>query len=288
MHPRKRASWPITVYRYWVSLEQDAWPDLPTSIKHEAEAMRTLWNQLVAAFAQHQAAYQKTRQASPEAHPETESALRPSQSQIVRQLRESFAQEAQRLTVASPAAWANSRFILTQFQATVGRYFRHHGNPPRLKTDTFRQVHFCHQFTAGGLPVERIFGQVQRLHLDPVPPEAFHLTCPQRQRKRLARTSGSVSSRCHSPPLQDDPPSPTSDRCLSQDRRARGKKDWDRWLSQCSQRWPPYSSPLAMVPPSHSGESSSHCPGTKTGNRRLRHFVSKARYGRALNYASAC
>lgn len=190
MHPRKRTGWPITVYRYWVGLEHDTWSDLPTSVKHEAEAMRALWNQLVDALAQQQVAYQKVHQASPEAHPETESALRPSQSQIVRQLRESFTQEARRLTAVCPAGWANSRFILTQFQAAVGRYFRHHGNPPHPKTDAFRKVHFCHQFTAGGLPVERIFGQVQRLHLEPVPPEAFHQTCPQRQRKRLARTSG--------------------------------------------------------------------------------------------------
>jgi hypothetical protein len=190
MRPRKRAGWPITVYRYWVSLEHDTWSDLPTSVMHEAEAMRALWNQLVDAFAQHQVAYQEARQVSPDPHPDTESALRSSRSQAFQQLRESFAQEARRLTVASPAAWANRRFILTQFQAAVGRYFRHHGNPPHPKTDTFRQVHFCHQFTAGGLPVERIFGQVQRLHLEPVPPEAFHPTCPQRQRKRLARTSG--------------------------------------------------------------------------------------------------
>ena len=190
MRPRKRAGWPITVYRYWVSLEHDTWSDLPPNIKREAEAMRTLWNQLVAAFAQHQAAYQKTHQASPEAPPETASALKPSQSQIVRQLRESFVQEAQRLTVASPAAWANSRFILTQFQATVSRYFRHHGNPPHPKTESFRKAHFCHQFTAGGLPVERIFGQGRRLHLEPIPPEALDPTCPRRQRKRLARTSG--------------------------------------------------------------------------------------------------
>jgi len=72
----------------------------------------------------------------------------------------------------------------------VSRYFRHHGNPPHSRTDPVHKVHFCHQFTAGGLPVERIFGQVQRLHLDPVPPEAFQPICPQRQRKRLARTSG--------------------------------------------------------------------------------------------------
>ena len=190
MRPRKRAGWPITVYRYWVSLEHDTRSDLPTSVQHEAEAMRALWNQLVDAFTQQQVAYQKVRQASPETSSDTQSALRLAQSQIVRHLRESFAQEAQRLTVASPAAWANSRFILTQFQAALGRYFRYHGNPPRSKTDTFRKVHFCHQFTAGGLPVERIFGQGRRLHLEPVPPEAFHPMGPQRHRKRLARTSG--------------------------------------------------------------------------------------------------
>jgi hypothetical protein len=190
MRPRKRASWPITVYRYWVGLEHDTWSDLPMSVKHEAEAMRALWNQLVDVFAEHQVAYQKTRQESPEARPDTASDLRPSQSQVFRQLQESLLNEARRLTATCPAGWANSRFILTQFQAAVSRYFRHHGNPPHLKTDTFREVHFCHQFTAGGLPVERIFGQVQRLHLEPVSPKAFHLTCPQRQRKRLARTSG--------------------------------------------------------------------------------------------------
>ena len=190
MRPRKRPSWPITVYRYWVGLEHHTWLDLPTSVKDEAEAMRALWNQLIDAFAQHQVAYQKARQESPEVRPDTENILRPSQSQVFQQLWQSFAHEAQRLTVTCPAAWANSRFILTQFQAAVGRYFRHQGSPPRPKTNTFRKAHFCHQFTAGGLPVERIFGQGRRLHLEPVPPEAFHATCPQRQRKRLARTSG--------------------------------------------------------------------------------------------------
>ena len=190
MRPRKRASWPITVYRYWVDLEHHTWLDLPASVKHEAEAMRALWNQLIDAFAQHQVAYQKARQESPEVRPNTENILRPSPSQVFRQLWQSFAHEAQRLTMACPAAWANSRFILTQFQAAIGRYFRHQGSPPRPKTDTFHKAHFCHQFTAGGLPVERIFGQGRRLHLEPVPPEAFHPTCPQRQRKRLARTSG--------------------------------------------------------------------------------------------------
>lgn len=190
MHPRKRADWPITVYRYWVGFEHEIWPELPTHVKHEAEAMRTLWNQLVDAFAQHQEAYQKARHVLLETTPTPQPESRSLQAQIFKQLRESLAQEAQRLTAACPAGWANSRFVLTQFQAAVGRYFRHQGNPPHPKTDPFRKVHFCHQFTAGGLPVERIFGHVQRLHLDPVPLEAFQPKSPQRQRKRLARTGG--------------------------------------------------------------------------------------------------
>ncbi|MSQ48527.1 MAG: hypothetical protein EXR78_09145 [Deltaproteobacteria bacterium] len=191
MRPRKRASWPITVYRYWVNLERETWVDLPTSVTDEAEAMRTLWNQLVDAFAQYQAVYQKARQTSLETSVDVQSESQSPQAQIFKQLRESLALEAQRLTSECPAGWANSRFILTQFQAALSRYFGRHGNPPHSRTAPFHKVHFCHQFTAGGLPVERIFGQhVQRLHLEPVPPEAFQPTCPQRQRKRLARTSG--------------------------------------------------------------------------------------------------
>ncbi len=191
MRPRKRTDWPVTVYRYWVNLEHETWSDLPPSVSHEAEAMRTLWNQLVDAFAQYQETYQNARHASPETDPSTRSESQPSQTQIFKQLREALAQEAQRLTSECPAGWANSRFILTQFQAAVSRYFGRHGNPPHSRTAPFHKVHFCHQFTAGGLPVERIFGQhVQRLHLEPVPPEAFNPTNPQRQRKRLARTSG--------------------------------------------------------------------------------------------------
>ncbi|NOT53056.1 MAG: hypothetical protein HOP18_00480 [Deltaproteobacteria bacterium] len=192
MRPRKRTDWPISVYRYWVNLDHASWSDLPTNVTHEAEAMRALWNQLVEAFAQYQETYQKARQSSPEPALDTQTDSRSAaQTRIFKQLRESLNEEALRLTGECPAGWANSRFVLTQFQAAVSRFFGRHGNPPHSRTAPFHKVHFCHQFTAGGLPVERIFGQhIQRLHLEPVSPEAFNTASPQRQRKRLARTSG--------------------------------------------------------------------------------------------------
>lgn len=61
---------------------------------------------------------------------------------------------------------------------------------PKSKLGTPHEVHFHHRFADGGFPVQGIFGRSKRLRLEPVSAEAFHPTLSQRQRKRLARTSG--------------------------------------------------------------------------------------------------
>ena len=64
MRLRKRANWPILVYRYWVDPEYQTWEQFPDAIRQEAEAMRALWNQLVGAFERRQAAYYQACEAS--------------------------------------------------------------------------------------------------------------------------------------------------------------------------------------------------------------------------------
>ena len=284
--PRKRPSWPITVYRYWVGLEHHTWLDLPTSVKDEAEAMRAL-EPIDRRFCSASMAYQKARQESPEVRPDTENILRPSQLKFFNNSGNPFAHEAQRLTVTCSAAWANSRFILTQFQAAVGRYFRHQGSPPRPKTNTFRKAHFCHQFTACGSPVERIFGQGRRLHLEPVPPEAFHATCPQRQRKRLARTSGLFQVGPTLLPFKTilHRPLPAGS---SQDSCSRGRTDCELGGyhnahndgHRIHPRWQ-WSLHLTVIAPHPLSRHLSR-------RKRWRHSVSKARYGRMSTWPAGC
>lgn len=145
--------------------------------------MRTLWNQLVATFTQRQLAYHNAVAA------ETHASAKPS-SLALRQLQQSFLRTTEEVSKASPVTWANKQFVTTQFFAALTRYFKKQGDPPRPRHGEFRELHFHHRFTEGGLPVERIFGHSQRLSLVPVAPETFSPELSQRQQKRLARTSG--------------------------------------------------------------------------------------------------
>lgn len=189
MRSRKRTDWPVVVYRYWVGLESTTWNTLPPRAQQEAEAMRLLWNQFVDAFAQPHAliAPHATLSEACLGRPEALALA----SSPHRQLRHSFFDSLRQLNLDSPVTWANKQFVLTQFQAAVTRFYKKQNRPPRRKLGPIEEVHFHHRFTSGGLPVERLFGRGQRVHLEPVSPEAFDSRRPQRQRKRLARTSGS-------------------------------------------------------------------------------------------------
>jgi hypothetical protein len=207
MRQRKRADWTVCVYKYWVRLQDQTWEQLPGGVRHEAEAMRALWNQLVEAFAQRQTAYRHLT--SPAARPGGEQTPTQPPPQEVRaavagaqragtegirdaflQLHRRFLTEAHGLTASCPATWANKEFILHQFLTAVTRFLKKQGGPPERRGGAPADVHFRHRFTDGGVPAERIFGRGQRIRLEPVPPAAYDATLSQRQRKRLARTSG--------------------------------------------------------------------------------------------------
>lgn len=189
MRQRKRADWPITVYRYWVRLEYDTWTSLPEEVKQEAEAMRALWNRLVAAFGQRLSAARDILNDHSQA--EQPNTRVPTDSRTaLRQLQHSFQEETRQHIAASTATWANTQFIVTQFQAALTRFFKQQDAPPRVKVSFPHEVHFQHRFTEGGLPVARLFGRGQRLHLEPLTPTAADASLSQRQQKRLARTTG--------------------------------------------------------------------------------------------------
>lgn len=192
MRPRKRTDWPLSVYQYWVRLEHPSWLLLPEGAKQEIDALRALWNQLVAAFERRQATYRELVAGLPRsaAQPNTATGLRPA----LQQLQRSFLTEARRLATTCPATWAGREFILNQFLAAVGRFFKRQSGPPTQKLGPPHEVHFQHRFTSGGLPAERIFGRSQRLHLEPVSSEAFNPALSQRQRKHLARTAGTFQA----------------------------------------------------------------------------------------------
>ena len=197
MRLRKRANWPILVYRYWIDPEYQTWEQFPSPIQQEAEAMRALWNQLVGAFERRQVAYSQARMAlTPEvtdARPTTPftagTGHKPS-ALTLRQIQQTFLSATQEVSKTSPVTWGNKQFVTTQFFAALARFFNKQGNPPQPRSGEFHELHFQHRFTEGGLPVERIFGHSQRLCLTNVPPDAFSPALPQRQRKHLARTSG--------------------------------------------------------------------------------------------------
>jgi len=188
MRPRKRADWSVVVYQYWVRLEHETWESMPEPMRQEAEAMRTLWNTLVDDFAQRRATA-----AVQTPHDALTTASRTVRQQTLsssgRTRKHSF-DDLRRLAANSTATWANRQFVLTQFQAALARFYKKQNRPPRRKLGPMAEVHFHHRFTSGGLPVERIFGRGQRVHLEPVSPEAFDPRVPQRQRKRLSRTTG--------------------------------------------------------------------------------------------------
>lgn len=59
MRRRKRADWPILVYRYYVRPTYETWEQLPNGAKQEIEATRALWNQLVEAFERRKTRYRE-------------------------------------------------------------------------------------------------------------------------------------------------------------------------------------------------------------------------------------
>jgi hypothetical protein len=101
-----------------------------------------------------------------------------------------FLAQTRHLTATCPATWANREFVLTQFLAAVNRFFKNKDQPPKQKSGAPEEVHFYHRFTSGGLPVDRVFGRGQRLHIEPVPSTAYDPMLPQQRQKRLARTTG--------------------------------------------------------------------------------------------------
>jgi hypothetical protein len=158
-------------------------------VKQEAEAMRMLWNRLIDVFEQRRDAtvlHDANNESCP-AQQSTPLYVQPSLGQLQQSLSDSIKQ----INVASSAAWANKQFVLTQFQAALSRFYKKQNRPPQRKLGQPEEVHFHHRFTSGGLPVERVFGRGQRLHLEPVSVEALDPLLPQRQRKRHARTIGS-------------------------------------------------------------------------------------------------
>jgi hypothetical protein len=177
------------VYQYWVHPDHPDWVHLPEGVKREADAMRALWNQLVDAFAARQKRYQEILSQS-QTHPPPPAAPQQLRS-LLRQLQQSFLAEIRRITANCPATWADKELVLNQFLAAVSRFFKKQNGPPKHRAEFLAEVHFQHRFTGGGLPVERIFHQSQRVHLEPVSAEAFNPSLSQRQRKRLARTCGS-------------------------------------------------------------------------------------------------
>jgi hypothetical protein len=163
----------------------ETWEQLPNGSKQEIEATHALWNQLVETFERRQVRYREIV-AQPSQGAEDAAKLRLTLAQLQRD----FLAETHWLATTCPAIWSNREFVLSQFLATVSRFFKKQGRPPKPKHGAPRDVHFHHRFANGGFPVHGIFGRSQRLCLEPVSAEAFHPALSQRQRKRLARTSG--------------------------------------------------------------------------------------------------
>ncbi len=189
MRARKHADWPLLVYRYWVRLDCETWEQLPPPVKQEAEAMRTLWNHLAAAFQQRLSAARDILKGHSSPEPPNSRVLLGSRTAL-RQLQQAFHEEIRQHLSDSTATWADTQFVVTQFQAALTRFFKQQDGPPRAKTSLPHEVHFHHRFTEGGLPVARLFGRGQRLHLEPPVSTTTSPPLPQRARKRLARTTG--------------------------------------------------------------------------------------------------
>jgi len=187
MRQRKRADWPIRTSTYSLRPVYETWENLPSAAQQEITQARMLWNALVDAFDRRQARYREIvtpSDRSPDIHSEktTRAALS--------QLQQSFVEEARHVSTQYPVTWAYREFILTQFLATVTRFLRRQGKAPIRKQGVPTEVHFHHRFAGGGFPIAGIFGRSQRLTLEPVAAAAFDPVLSQRQRKRLARTSG--------------------------------------------------------------------------------------------------
>lgn len=187
MRARKRTEWPLRVYKYSIRPEHDTWDCLPAEAKEEIEKTHVLWNSLVEAFERRQTRYREIL-----AHTSltAEKPQKPTTRSALALLQRSFLDETRRLTAQNSATWANREFVLTQFLAAVQRFFKKQGKAPKSKHGPPTSVHFHHRFTGGGTPIAGIFGRSQRLRLDQLPPNVCDSHLSQRQRKRLARTTG--------------------------------------------------------------------------------------------------
>lgn len=219
MRQRKRADWPITVYQYWVRLEHDTWASLPEGVKREAEAMRTLWNQLVEAFSHRRMKRQEEFSSSslntePQEGQTASSASTEDFRQIQQPLetnleelstlhsqtelspaapqssQQSYLLETRRILANSPVTWANKQFVATQFQAAVTRFFKGQSKPPQRKTRELQRVHFHHRFTEGGLPIAQLFGRSRRLHFVSPQSDVMASACFQQQPHKRIQTTG--------------------------------------------------------------------------------------------------
>lgn len=219
MRQRKRADWPITVYRYWVRLEHDTWASLPEGVKREAEAMRTLWNQLVEAFS-HRRMKRQEELSSLSLHTESQEGqtasststedFRQTQQPLATNLdklsvlhsqaplspatpqssQQSYLLETRRIIANSPVTWANKQFVATQFQAAVTRFFKGTSKPPQRKTRELQRVHFHHRFTEGGLPIAQLFGRSRRLHIAALQSDVMASACFQQPPRKRLQTAG--------------------------------------------------------------------------------------------------
>jgi len=67
---------------------------------------------------------------------------------------------------ACPAYWCNTDFVVNSFQTALARALKE-GTTVRRKLGVPRDLHFRHRFTAGGLPVEKLFTENSRTWLTP-------------------------------------------------------------------------------------------------------------------------
>jgi hypothetical protein len=134
MRRRKRADWPIVVYRYHVRPTYETWEQLPGEAKQEIKATHALWNQLVETFERRQARYREIVAQFSQSVEET-AKIR----SALAQLQQVFLAETRQLTTACLATWSHREFVLTQFLATVNRFFKKQGRAPKPKHGAIRQ-----------------------------------------------------------------------------------------------------------------------------------------------------
>lgn len=151
------------------------------SRKHEA--LRPLDEAVQAAEACRRIASARLREAKAAIGAETKAAREAVQLQLQRDLY-ATAQKA-------PLYWAHKGFILDEFRAALGRFFRRQAEPPKRHIGGLRTVHFRHHFGDGGLPVPAIWRPCSRYHLRPPDPRSAEETkYTPRARRRFAKSHG--------------------------------------------------------------------------------------------------